>query len=450
MSLFSSLRRDQKESIGLLQIGTFLEYFDLMLYVHMAVLLNELFFPKSDPHTATLLSAFAFCSTWILRPFGALLFGWIGDNIGRKPTVVITTMMMALSCLIMANLPTYEQIGIAAAWIVTLCRVTQGLSSMGERIGAEIYIVEITKPPAQYPAVALCSVFATLGAVFALAIASLVTVAGFDWRFAFWFGVCIALVGSVARTRLRETPDFVNMKGRIKKAIEDSSHDGLAKAAELLKSTNILWKEKVNKKTSLSSLLINLSWPVFFFFVYVYCGDILKNKFGFTSAQIIQNNFYVSVVQLIGFTLWMYLSYRIHPLRILKWKLLPAFILILFIPSFLHYNDSAFNLFLLQSVVIFLAPDSMPAESILIKHFPIFKRFTYATFIYALSRALMYIITSFGLVYLTIFFGTYGLFIIFIPTCIGYLYGLNHFEKLEEEFADQPPRTDHPFSMEPL
>ncbi|MCX7353118.1 MAG: MFS transporter, partial [Proteobacteria bacterium] len=78
MGLFSSLTKGQKESIGLLQIGTFLEYFDLMLYVHMAVFLNELFFPKTDPHTAALLSAFAFCSTFVLRPFGALIFGYLG------------------------------------------------------------------------------------------------------------------------------------------------------------------------------------------------------------------------------------------------------------------------------------------------------------------------------------------------------------------------------------
>src|ERR1041384_8618250 len=104
-SLFAALDRNQKEAIGLLQVGTFLEYFDLMLYVHMAVLLNELFFPQTDPHTAALLSAFAFCSTFLLRPFGALLFGYIGDTIGGKHTVIITTMMMAVSCVIMANLP---------------------------------------------------------------------------------------------------------------------------------------------------------------------------------------------------------------------------------------------------------------------------------------------------------------------------------------------------------
>jgi MFS family permease len=134
-----SLNSQQKEAIGLLSIGTFLEYFDLLLYVHMAVLLNELFFPKADPFTASLHSAFAFCSTYVLRPFGALLFGYIGDNIGRKATVVITTMMMSLSCILMASLPTYSQIGIAASWVVTICRMVQGLSAMGEVTGANIY-----------------------------------------------------------------------------------------------------------------------------------------------------------------------------------------------------------------------------------------------------------------------------------------------------------------------
>ena len=61
MGILNSLNREQKEATGLLQIGTFLEYFDVMLYVHMAVILNELFFPKTDPHTASLLAAFAFC-----------------------------------------------------------------------------------------------------------------------------------------------------------------------------------------------------------------------------------------------------------------------------------------------------------------------------------------------------------------------------------------------------
>jgi len=65
---------------------------------------------------------------------------------------------MSISCVVMANLPTYAQIGISAAWVVTICRMVQGLSSMGEIIGAEIYITEITKPPVQYPAVSFIAV----------------------------------------------------------------------------------------------------------------------------------------------------------------------------------------------------------------------------------------------------------------------------------------------------
>ena len=188
MNILSALRRDQKEAIGLLQVGTFLEYFDLMLYVHMAVLLNELFFPKTDPQTASIISAFAFCSTFVFRPFGALIFGYIGDHVGRKTTVIITTMMMSVSCVIMANLPTYAQIGITAAWLFTICRIVQGLSSMGEIIGCQIYITEITKPPVQYPAVGFIWVAADFGAVVALGIASLVTTTGLNWRVAFWIG----------------------------------------------------------------------------------------------------------------------------------------------------------------------------------------------------------------------------------------------------------------------
>ena len=85
-----------------------------MLYVHMAVLLDEIFFQKTDPYTASIVAAFTFSSTYILRPFGALIFGYIGDHIGRKATIIITTMMMSISCVIMANLPTYSQIGIGS------------------------------------------------------------------------------------------------------------------------------------------------------------------------------------------------------------------------------------------------------------------------------------------------------------------------------------------------
>ena len=227
-----------------------------MLYVHMAVLLNELFFPETDPHITALLGAFAFCSTYVLRPFGALLFGYIGDNMGRKATVIITTLLMSLSCIVMASLPTYEQIGITAAWIVTICRILQGLSSMGEVMGAKIYITEITKPPAQYPAVLLVTLSSSLGAMVALGLASLVTHISMNWRVGFWIGACIAVVGSVARTRLRETPDFVDMKRKKQLEIERNRASEKRKMELLEGVREEVSRSKINKKDFLAYFLL--------------------------------------------------------------------------------------------------------------------------------------------------------------------------------------------------
>lgn len=437
MGIFSSLRREQKEAISVLQIGTFLEYFDLMLYVHMAVFLNELFFPKADPHTAALLSAFAFCSTFVFRPFGALIFGYIGDHVGRKPTVILTTMMMAVSCLIMANLPTYAQIGITAAWFVTICRIIQGLSSLGEIIGAEIYITEITKPPVRYVAVGLIAASSALGAVAALGVASLVTTSGMNWRLAFWIGMVIALVGSYARTRLRETPDFVDMKKRMKHAITAAEENGLKRAAELLKSTSVVSKEKVNKATVMAYFLIECGWPACFYFVYIYCGTILKSTFGYTPGQIISHNFILSIVGLASCLSFSLASYSVNPLKLLKLKTLVFLPLMISCPFFLSSLSSPISLLLFQVVLIFFPLSNVSASPIMFIHFPVFKRFTCASFVYALSRALIYIITSFAMVSLTDGLGHMGLLVIMVPLSMGFAWGVRHFEKLEK-FRESP------------
>ncbi|BFD46317.1 MAG: hypothetical protein DMENIID0002_09630 [Rickettsia endosymbiont of Sergentomyia squamirostris] len=289
----TSLTREQKEAIGLLSIGTFLEYFDLMLYVHMAVLLNELFFEPTDPHTASLMTAFAFCSTYVLRPVGALIFGWIGDNIGRKATVIITTFMMSLSCLVMANLPTYAQIGISASYVVTVCRILQGMSSMGEVVGAELYLTELIKPPMQYPVVAFLAIAISVGTTVALGVATLAMSIELNWRMAFWFGAGVALIGVFARTTLRETPEFANAKRRVKHNIK------LVINTDAFEKT-LIWNKKVNIKTALSNFALISTWPIWFYTTYVYSSSILKNIFKYTTEQIISHNLGVSMISMLN------------------------------------------------------------------------------------------------------------------------------------------------------
>ena len=432
----TKLTKEQKQAVGLLSIGTFLEYFDLMLYVHMAVLLNELFFPKTDPFTASLLSALAFCSTFVFRPFGALLFGYIGDTIGRKHTVVITTFMMAISCLIMANLPTYSQIGITASWLLTLCRIIQGMSSMGEIIGAEIFLTETTKPPIQYPAVASIVTLSTLGTFAALAVASLTTSYGFNWRLAFWIGAAIAVIGAVARTTLRETPDFADAQRYLKKTFEDTADKVKIDYKKI--GNNPLLKEKVRKKTALSYFLIECIWPVSFYFVYLHCSNILRISFEYTSEQVIHHNLMVAIVNLLSYIIITFLSYRIYPLKILRFRIKIFWVCILLSPYLLERASSPVDILIIQSFFIIFRPDAFPAVPIYIKHFPIFKRFTYTSWLFALSRAFMHIITSFGMVYLFKYFGNIGILVILLPVSLGFWFGLKHFEKLEKEAGNYP------------
>lgn len=432
MGIFKSLTHDQKEAVGLLQIGTFLEYFDLMLYVHMAVLLNELFFPKTDPHTAALLTAFAFCSTYMLRPFGALLFGYIGDHIGRKTTVILTTMMMAVSCTVIASLPTYAQIGITAAWLITACRIIQGLSSMGEVMCAEIYVTEITVPPIQYPAVSCIPIASQIGSTFALGVASLVTHFGFNWRIAFWIGAGIAVIGSVARTRLRETPVFLKKIQQIRKKHLSENRDEKGKISNIIWTQKLINKEKMDQESFWAYIVAAFGWPLSFYLVFMYFSGPLKINYGYTPEDIIFHNFLLSIISLIVFILLGILSYTINPMKILKVKGVINFLVILFLPFLLMYAKAPLHIFLLQTLLIITALSIMPASPIFFKYIPTLKRLTTASFVYALSRAVIYIITSFSLVYLTEKFGYYGLWLVSLPVNIGFLWSVNYFAKLED------------------
>jgi MFS family permease len=431
MGLFSSLNREQKEALGLLQIGTFLEYFDLMLYIHMAVLLNELFFPKTDPHTASLLTAFAFCSTYVMRPVGALIFGWLGDNIGRKSTIIITTVMMSVSCMIMANLPTYAQIGISAAWIMTLCRIAQGMSSMGEIMGAGVYMAETVPRPASYPAVAFIAVASSLGSLAAVGIASLVTSFLLNWRLAFWIGAGLGLIGAVARTRLRETPDFLEMKRQKLKADIAASHKHLSEKER--QPPFLSWKERIRFKNLMSFFLVYCGWPLTFYLAFIYFNPVLKRSFGYSPEEIIQHNFFLSVILLISCIFYAYLSSRIHPIKIIKIRGTVALLLMIAMPFLVQTMSSPLQLFTVQSLLLLFQLSGMPADAVFFYHLPISRRVTYAGFLFAVTRALIYVITSFGLVYLESYFGPFGIWFITLPITFAFLYGSSYFESLERK-----------------
>src|ERR1700689_4956049 len=124
-------------------IGTAIEFFDFYIYAVAAVLVfPKLFFPKSDPTTATLESLATFALAFFARPVGSMLFGHFGDRIGRKATLVASMLVMGLSTTLIGILPGYAQAGVVAPWLLCLLRFGQGVGLGGEWGGAALLATE--------------------------------------------------------------------------------------------------------------------------------------------------------------------------------------------------------------------------------------------------------------------------------------------------------------------
>ena len=437
------MTREQMEAVGLLSIGTFLEYFDLMLYVHMSVLLNDLFFPKTDPTAAKLLAATAFCTTYLLRPIGGLVIGKIGDIMGRKFTIMLTTFVMATACVIMAMLPTYLEIGITATVLVILCRMLQGFSSLGELTGAQVYITEIMKNPYKAVMAGIVVCVSRLGAFFALAVASFTLATGFNWRIAFWIGAIIAIIGVVARTKLRETPEFIHYKSKIITKIKKENQD--SKAIE----NKTINTKKRNKKTILAFAFSEFYVALVFYISFIYLGDFMKTQLNIPAEKVINHNLKLALLIAVVVLIIAVCAKKIHPIKI---AIFTSFSIIVFpfIPYFLTNITSTFLLFCLQFLIYFFGLSTAGTlDAIQYKYFSISNRFTSAATIFGIANPTAYITASFGLIPLVHYFGYYGILVLLIPAVIGYCWSLFYFRKLEiqngcyYEYPDErPPKPD--------
>ena len=195
-------------------IGAALEWYDLVLYALFAVVLAKQFFPASDPATSLLLSLGAFAISWLVRPLGAVLIGSYSDRAGRKPGLTLSAGLMTVGTLMIAVMPPYASIGLAAPLLVLVARMIQGFSAGGE-FGAATALLAEQDPERRGFYTSLqwaASGFAVfLASVFAYAINSVLTVdqvASWGWRIPFLFGLLIGPAALYIRSRLDEPGEF--------------------------------------------------------------------------------------------------------------------------------------------------------------------------------------------------------------------------------------------------
>ena len=200
-------------------LGTVFEWYDFYLYGSLATIIGAQFFSQFPKQTADIFALLAFAAGFVVRPFGALVFGRIGDLVGRKYTFLVTILIMGLSTFVVGLLPSYKSIGVIAPIILIAARLLQGLALGGEYGGAATYVAEHAPPGRRGFYTSWIQTTATLGLFLSL-IVILVTrgtlgeaaFADWGWRVPFLLSVLLLGISLWIRLQLNESPAFAKMK----------------------------------------------------------------------------------------------------------------------------------------------------------------------------------------------------------------------------------------------
>jgi MFS family permease len=256
-------------------VGTLIEWYDFYIFGSLSTILAVKFFPSNNP-TAALLSTLAtFAAGFIVRPFGALVFGRLGDLIGRKYTFLLTLVLMGLSTFLIGLIPSYATIGFWAPVLVLLLRLLQGLALGGEYGGAATYVAEHSPANKRGFYTSWIQTTATLGLFLSLGVILLIRrmvgveefTNGDGWRYPFLISILLVIVSIFIRLKMQESPLFAKLKSEGKT------------------STNPL-KESFGKKQNFKMVLLALFGATMGQGVVWYTGQFYAQSFLLTKCNI--------------------------------------------------------------------------------------------------------------------------------------------------------------------
>jgi MHS family proline/betaine transporter-like MFS transporter len=200
-------------------IGNALEWYDFGLFGYFAPVISSQFFPSADPRAALLNTFGVFAAGFLMRPIGAILFGHLGDRMGRKKALGLSVLLMAVPTALVGLLPSYQQIGLAAALLLLLVRLLQGLSVGGEYVGSMSYLAESAPPGRRGFASSWCNVSGGVGGLVGSGLAALLTrvlspeqVADWGWRLPFLLSIPGGLASWRLRQSIAESPCFTDVR----------------------------------------------------------------------------------------------------------------------------------------------------------------------------------------------------------------------------------------------
>lgn len=213
------MTREEKKVIFASSIGTLFEWYDFFLYGAMATIIGAQFFSAFPESTRNIFALLAFAVGFIVRPIGSLIFGHIGDSVGRKKTFLATITIMGVATFVVGLLPNYASLGWAAPVCLICLRILQGLAVGGEHSGAVVYVAEHAPNHRRGYYTSWIQTTGALGLVLSLAVILIVrhqvgeaSFEAYGWRIPFLLSIILLMISIYIRLKLAETPAFQKMK----------------------------------------------------------------------------------------------------------------------------------------------------------------------------------------------------------------------------------------------
>ncbi len=359
-------------------IGNTLEWYDYALYGHFAAIISKLFFPSSNEYLSLIAAFGVFAAGFIMRPVGAVIFGYIGDRYGRRTSLTASIILMAIATGCLSILPTYEAIGIAAPILLTVIRLVQGISLGGEFSGSMVFMAEYSKDKHKSVVASLCLFSACIGILLGSFVgtffAQVLPEGKFEqwgWRIPFMVGVAIGIVGLYIRYHIGESPLYKE-----------------AKESGALSSRPVRHTFQKHWPALLIGVGIYLTVTVPFYTLSVFINSFMVKILGHPIGEALFMNTLGMLAMTICIPLSALLSNKYGRKKILVWS--GFAVLVMTYPCFMLLTQPGFAMPLLGQI-LFAIPVGFflgPVPIVLVELFPTAVRYTGMSLAYNFAAAL--------------------------------------------------------------
>lgn len=361
------------KAIAAAMVGNALEYYDVMLYGFFATMLAPLFFPTINPALSVISSFGTFAAGFIMRPIGGIVFGHLGDKLGRRYALVLAIFLVTIPTFIIGILPTYETIGMLAPFTLVACRLLQGLCVGGEYSGASIFVIEYSKKGKEAFAGGILAASGMFGGVLGTSVGFLCTLSimpDWAWRVPFLLGSVMGLMGYYLRTKVSESPDYIQAKDEIMEKVP-------------------LWSVCTKRTRNLFCTIgIGAATLIPLYMGTVYMGSIFSSRLGLPTSQIMLIHALVNVFTVFIMATAGYIADKVGKEKQMLFSTFLTVLVAYPLFVFLESDLSVFRVICVQVVLMIINVGFVaPTMAILSTYFPVHERYSGIGFGYAVGGA---------------------------------------------------------------